>query len=80
MPPPTEAFHPSDLTSRIQYLPNGRKRKEPLNIDLQKDCELKEMLQYFCDVAEPEDPKSRIVCEPVLRLFRKYVLLLACEV
>lgn len=71
MAPLTEAFHPSDLQNRVQYVPNGKRRKR--GVDLKK-CELKELLQYSCDLKGPKnDPKSYVVCEPVLRLFRKYV-------
>ena len=71
MAPLAEAFPPSRLEEHIQHLPSGKKRKPP--VDLTK-CELKEMVQYHCDLDGPrEDPRSRVVCEPVLRLFRKYV-------
>lgn len=69
MAPLVEAFPPSRLEQHIQYTPSGRRRKPPINL---KDCELKEMVQYFCDLDGPnEDPRSKVVCEPVLRMFRK---------
>jgi hypothetical protein len=69
MAPMVESFPASQLESRIQYVPNGRRRKPPVDL---KDCELKELLQYHCDLnGPPNDPRSRVVCEPILRLFRK---------
>lgn len=42
-------------------------------MDLKK-CELKELIQYECELDGPkQDPRSKVVCEPVLRLFRRYV-------
>ncbi|TKA38361.1 hypothetical protein B0A54_10652 [Friedmanniomyces endolithicus] len=69
MAPPIETFHPARLQQQIQHHANGKLRK-PL-VDL-KQCDLKELLQYECDLRGPkEDPRSKIVCEPVLRLFRQ---------
>ena len=69
MAPVVESFPASQLASRIQYVPNGKRRKPPVDL---KDCELKELLQYHCDLNGPRnDPKSAVECEPVLRLFRK---------
>lgn len=69
MAPLVESFPPSQLTERINLKPNGKPQKPP--IDLEK-CDLKEMIQYFCDLDGPkEDPRSKVVCSPVLRYFRK---------
>ncbi|KAK6441827.1 hypothetical protein LTR95_001936 [Oleoguttula sp. CCFEE 5521] len=69
MAPLTAAFPPSKLEAQVQYLPNGKRRKQPVNL---KECELKELVQYMCDLDGPkEDPKSKVQCEPILRLFRK---------
>nr|POE56252.1 hypothetical protein CFP56_50796 [Quercus suber] len=71
MAPHVEAFDASRLDHAIQQQPNGRRRKPP--VDLQ-DCALKELLQYECDLNGPRnDPRTKVVCEPVLRLFRQYV-------
>ena len=70
MAPPVEAFTPSQLAQRVQYKPDGKLRKPPFA--LARDCELMEMVQYACDLTGPrDDPKSQVVCEPVIRLFRK---------
>ena len=69
MAPPVKTFHPAHLTQNFNVRPDGKVRKQPM--DLQQ-CELKEMVQYFCDLDGPkEDPRSKVVCQPVLRLFRK---------
>jgi len=69
MAPLAEAFHPSDLQDRVQYVPNGKRRKPAVDL---KKCELKELLQFSCDLKGPKsDPKSYVECEPMLRLFRK---------
>ena len=64
-----EAFRSSELERRVNKLPSGAARKPAVNIN---DCELKELIQYRCELAgKPEDPRAKVVCEPVLRLFRK---------
>lgn len=71
MGPTVETFHASELQSRINTLPTGKARKPPVK-DLKKDCTLKELMQYNCDLDGPkEDPKSKVVCKGVLRLFRQ---------
>lgn len=71
MAPLVEAFHPARLQQHVQYHPNGKARKPPVDL---KQCELKELIQYECDLDGPkENRKSRVVCEPLLRLFRQYV-------
>ncbi|SMQ45513.1 unnamed protein product [Zymoseptoria tritici ST99CH_3D7] len=70
MPPLVEAFHARELTSHINHLPDGKTRKPPVS-DLKK-CDLKELVQYNCELNGPkEDKRSKIVCDPVLRLFRQ---------
>lgn len=40
-------------------------------VDLKK-CALKELVQYDCDLDGPsQNPASKVVCVPVLRLFRR---------
>lgn len=69
MAPLVESFPASQLASRVQYVPNGKRRKPPVDL---KDCQLKELIQYHCDLNGPRnDPKSVVECEPILRLFRK---------
>ncbi|KAK3051681.1 hypothetical protein LTR09_007337 [Extremus antarcticus] len=69
MAPLVEAFPPSQLSKRVQTTTKDRTQKPPVIL---KDCELKEMMQYFCDLDGPkEDKKSKVVCEPVLRMFRQ---------
>jgi hypothetical protein len=69
MAPLVESFHPRHLEERIQYTTDGKKRKQPVEL---KECELKEMIQYSCELDGPTgDPKSKVVCQPFLRLFRK---------
>jgi hypothetical protein len=69
MAPLVEAFPPSQLEERIQTKLNGKVQKPPIEL---KQCQLKEMMQYMCDLDGPKnDPQSRVVCEPILRTFRK---------
>ncbi|KAK3679085.1 hypothetical protein LTR78_001538 [Recurvomyces mirabilis] len=68
MAPLVEAFHPARLQQHIQYHADGKVRKPPVDL---KQCQLKELVQYECQLdGPPENPKSKIVCEAVLRLFR----------
>ena len=69
MAPLIESFPARHLESKVQTKPDGKRQKPP--VDLEK-CELKEMVQYFCELDGPkEDPNSKIVCEPCLRMFRR---------
>lgn len=69
MAPPIEAFSPSELTKRIQITTADRQRKPPIDL---KKCQLREMLQYNCDLDGPRENKnSKVICEPVLRMFRR---------
>lgn len=70
MPPLVKEFPASELPNHINKLPSGKTRKPAIS-DL-KDCDLKELIQYNCDLVGPqEDPKSKVVCQPILRLFRQ---------
>jgi len=69
MAPLVENFHPARLQQHVQYHANGKTRKPPVDL---KKCELKELIQYECDLQGPkDDPRNKVVCEPVLRLFRQ---------
>jgi inner membrane protease subunit SOM1 len=70
MPPPVTVYPLSDLESQIKTLPNGKARKPPVNL---RDCPLKEMLQYKCNISisEIKGVQPTIVCEPVVRLLRQ---------
>lgn len=69
MAPLVEAFHPSQLQSRVQSKPDGKKRKSTVDL---KQCELRELIQYACDTrGDPHARDSRVFCDPVLRLFRQ---------
>lgn len=70
MAPLVENFLPSQLEQHLKYHPDGKLRKPAVDL---KQCGLQELLQYHCDLDGPQaDPTTRVVCEPVLRLFRKY--------
>lgn len=67
MSPPVEKFPATELPARVQIYQKGykdKRRKTP--VDLEK-CELMEMLQYRCDPR----PGRMIVCEEVVKLFRR---------
>ncbi|KAK5133773.1 hypothetical protein LTR08_007423 [Meristemomyces frigidus] len=69
MAPLTETFHPARLQQHVQSLPDGKARKPPVDL---KQCQLKELVQYECDLDGPgDDRKSRVICKPILRLFRQ---------
>lgn len=69
MTPPVKAFPAWKLDTQLQELPNGKMRKEKVDL---KSCELLEMVQYNCDlVGSKTNPKSKVVCEPIVRLFRR---------
>ena len=68
MAPVVESFPVSELATRAQYIANGKRRKPPVDL---KDCELKEMLAFNCDLNGPQsDVRSRIKCESIMRTFR----------
>ncbi|KAL7772445.1 hypothetical protein CFE70_002404 [Pyrenophora teres f. teres 0-1] len=58
MSPPLTMIHPSELEAAINVLPNGKPRKPPINLG---DCELKELVQYKCNIQKPEK-KGDHVC------------------
>lgn len=71
MAPHVEAFQASRLEHEIQYRTNGRLHKTPVDL---KQCALKELIQYETVLGGPQsDPKTKVLCQPVLRLFRQYV-------
>lgn len=71
MAPLVEAFHPSQLGNRVQIKNDGKRQRPPIDL---KKCELKEMIQYHCELDGPqENPKTKVVCDPILRSFRKWV-------
>lgn len=71
---PSTPIHPlSALETQINVLPSGKPRRPPINLN---DCALKELIQYKCNIVEPQakDGKRQmgvIVCEPVVRLLRQ---------
>ena len=73
MAPPVEVFSVAELPDRVQVLPNGKRRKGE-TIDLGK-CELLEFVQYACRLkGDQKSPQAVIQCEPILKLFRRYIM------
>lgn len=71
MAPPVEAFPAWQLPARVQYGPDGKRRKQAVDL---RECQLKEMVQYACELrGTKNNPRSKVVCEPIVRLFRKSV-------
>ncbi|KAF2125878.1 hypothetical protein P153DRAFT_299258 [Dothidotthia symphoricarpi CBS 119687] len=76
MPPPTPIHALSTLEAQINVLPSGKPRRPPIKLG---DCALKELVQYKCNIVEPEvrgekvaeKGKGVVVCEPVVRLLRQ---------
>lgn len=70
MAPPVEAFPPSQLEERVNITEKGRWRKPPVKLE---ECKLLEMPQYYCNVPQHSrrDPYGAVVCETVVRLFRR---------
>ncbi|KAL0465221.1 hypothetical protein QR685DRAFT_538962 [Neurospora intermedia] len=75
MTPPCQSFKAKALPTHIQVGPDQRVRKTEgggrRRIDLLRDCELFGLLQYDCQVRDPELRESQIECWPVQRLFRR---------
>ncbi|KAK3400652.1 hypothetical protein B0T20DRAFT_505037 [Sordaria brevicollis] len=73
MTPPCQSFKAKALPTHIQVGPDHRVRKtaDGRRIDLLRDCELFGLLQYDCQVRDPELRESQIECWPVQRLFRR---------
>ena len=70
MGPPIEAFPTSELATRVNVLPNGRRRKGG-DVEISR-CELLELVQYSCHLkGSPTSPQSVIQCEPVVKSFRR---------
>lgn len=70
---PCPVFHASELPVKVQADLKGKKRKlqgREHNIDLAA-CDLHEMLQYKCEIKEPEKRESPIQCFAIERLFRR---------
>jgi hypothetical protein len=84
MAPPEITFPVSTLDQRVHYETIDYKEKSrklvPRDFDLQRDCELLELVQYSCTTPEQqlkraaasEEGSLRIECFPIVRLFRKY--------
>lgn len=71
MAPPVEAFPPQELEARVQYDARGRRKKGgPIELE---QCKLLEMVQYACEVENKNDPRGRVMCKPLVRLFRRWV-------
>lgn len=70
MSPPVESFPAFELADRVQVTMRNRRRKKL--VDLHK-CELMEMVQYSCEVEKDKGGGSVIKCEPLVRLFRRWV-------
>ncbi|KAK3348422.1 hypothetical protein B0H65DRAFT_175277 [Neurospora tetraspora] len=73
MTPPCQSFKAKALPQHVQVGPDHRVRKTEngRRIDLLRDCELFGLLQYDCQVRDPELRESQIECWPVQRLFRR---------
>ncbi|KAB2568725.1 hypothetical protein BFW01_g384 [Lasiodiplodia theobromae] len=65
---PVEAFPPEELAARVQFNAQGKRVKPPVDLE---QCKLLEMVQYACDVENRNDPRARITCRPLVRLFRR---------
>ncbi|KAF2840249.1 hypothetical protein M501DRAFT_1002564 [Patellaria atrata CBS 101060] len=69
MAPPLEPFPSSDLPKKLPYSATGKYLKPqpgPLS-----ECKLLELVQYNCDLAEKDNPNAVVICEAVVRLFRR---------
>lgn len=71
MTPPCRVFPASQLPTEIQV--NDGKRRKGGKIDLSA-CELLSMVQYDCQVDNPDRNDSPVRCWPVQRWFRRYVV------
>lgn len=73
MSPPCHAFSVEQLSDKVQEDVKGKRRKLDGNakhVDLSA-CELLEMPQFKCDVEKPVTAESRVVCQEVVRSFRR---------
>ncbi|KAF2458551.1 hypothetical protein BDY21DRAFT_283650 [Lineolata rhizophorae] len=73
MPPPLSPFPPSSLPQRVQYRPDGKRRKGP-PVELDR-CELLQLSQYACNLAPAGETgphgEKKVLCEELVRLFRR---------
>jgi len=69
MPVPVESWPTRELEHRVLGTVKGERRKG-FDGDLKK-CELLSLVQYKCDVDEPEKRDSLVRCWPMERLFRR---------
>ncbi|KAK4120075.1 hypothetical protein N657DRAFT_603369, partial [Parathielavia appendiculata] len=72
MAPPCPTFPAGHLSGAVQISADGKVRKTEngRRIDLARDCELFELVQYECVVRHPELADSPVQCWPVQRWFR----------
>lgn len=70
MAPPLSPFDPSLLASRIQVNEKGRLKKHAVDLSA---CELQVLKQYNCyvDNEDGSPHKGMVVCEDLVRLFRR---------
>jgi len=70
MAPPVPTIPLTDLEKEINVLASGKARKPP--VSNLRDCPLKELTQYKCNVRQPatKGQKAVIVCEPFVRMYR----------
>ncbi|KAH8887805.1 hypothetical protein GQ53DRAFT_749488 [Thozetella sp. PMI_491] len=71
--PSGTTFPATNLPQKIQADSGGKRRKtkDGRAINLAKDCELLGLVQYECEVANPELPECEVACYPVQRWFRR---------
>lgn len=82
MAPPEHTFPVSQLEQQIHYQSVNQKVKSRKlgDFDLQRDCELLELVQYSCTTPEQQYERAlksptgmaQMECFPFVRLFRKY--------
>ena len=72
MTPPVEVFSASELPQRVQGTVKGRRRKGGVELG---ECERLEMVQWACRLEERGEGPAVIVCEPLVRAFRRSVSL-----
>jgi hypothetical protein len=58
-------------TSSMTDFQNTTKKGLPPLIDLQRDCVLRRLTQYECEIENPRVRASPIVCYPLDRIFRE---------
>ena len=71
MAPMIEAFPPWKLESRVNLTPQGKLLRKGERIELEK-CKLRELVQFDCELRGPVgNPRSVVVCAPIVRMFRR---------